>query len=170
VVGRVVDHIIDGVGVLLLGLDQLRPETAAEEVVTAPVTLVEGPRIGAVEVAHAVGEVRLRCLEHEVVVVPHQALCVQAPAVATLNAAEDVEEHGAVGPVEHDRRAVVAARADVVEGAGFLMATGTGHALTVAPRPGPETPRDALVADLFRPRHVPGTAQGRRRHVASDEV
>jgi hypothetical protein len=76
VVGRVVDDIVDGVGVLLLGLDHLRPETAAEEVVTPPVTLVEGPCVGAVEVAHAVGEVRLRRLEDEVIVVPHQALCV----------------------------------------------------------------------------------------------
>jgi hypothetical protein len=70
----VIDDVVDRIGVLLLGLDHLRPETAAEEVVTAPVTLVEGPRIGAVEVAHAVREVRLRRLEDEVVVVPHQAL------------------------------------------------------------------------------------------------
>src|SRR5205807_7937460 len=58
VVDRVVDDIVDGVVVLLLRLDQLRPEAPAKDVIAAPVTLVEGSGVDAVQVAHAVGEDR----------------------------------------------------------------------------------------------------------------
>jgi hypothetical protein len=60
---RIADDVIEGVGVLLLGLDHLRPEAAAEDVVLAAVALIEGACVGAVEVAHAVGEVRGRRLD-----------------------------------------------------------------------------------------------------------
>jgi hypothetical protein len=48
VVERIVQDVLEGGGVLLLRLDQLRPETAAEDVVVAPVTLVEGAGVAAV--------------------------------------------------------------------------------------------------------------------------
>jgi hypothetical protein len=71
VVGRVIEHVVQGPFVLLLGLDHPRPEALAKDVVAAAVPLVEGAGIGAVEVAHAVGEVRGRRLEDEVIVVAH---------------------------------------------------------------------------------------------------
>jgi hypothetical protein len=169
VVGRVVQDVIDRGDVLFLGLDLLRPEPPAEDVVAAPVPVVEGAGVGAVEVAHAVRKVRLRRFEDEVVVVPHQALRVQAPAVPALDAAEDVEEDGAVGGVEDDRRAVVPARTDVVEGAGFQMAARTAHAPTVAPRRVRKRGRDVLGREFFGTRHVPGTRRDQRGHLVGGE-
>jgi hypothetical protein len=58
VVEGIVEDVVERVGVLLLRLDQLGPEAAAEDMIAAAVPLVEGPRIGSVQVPHAVGEVR----------------------------------------------------------------------------------------------------------------
>ena len=127
VVSRVVDDIRDRVLVLLLGLDQPRPEAAAEDVVAATMSLVEGACVGAVQVPHPVGEVRGRSLEDEVVVVPHQAFHVQAPSIPALDAAEDVEEDCAVLAVEDDRRAVVPLRPDVVVSSGGEVTVRTTH-------------------------------------------
>jgi len=60
VADRVVEDVVEGVVVLILGLDHLRPEALAEDVVLAPMAFVEGPGVLAVEVAHAVGQVGQR--------------------------------------------------------------------------------------------------------------
>jgi hypothetical protein len=105
----VVDHVVQGVRVLLLGLDQLRPEAAAEDVVAAAVAFVEGTGVGAVEVAHAVREVRARSLDDQVVVIAHQAADVGAPAVPAFDAPQDVAVDDAVVVVQDDGSTVVAA-------------------------------------------------------------
>jgi hypothetical protein len=89
--------------------------------------LVEGPCVGAVQVSHPIGEVGGRRFEDEVVVVAHEALHVQAPAVSALDAAEDVPEDAAILAVEHDRRPVVAFRPDVIVGPGGEVAARTSH-------------------------------------------
>jgi len=123
----VVEDVLERVLVLLFGFEHPRPEPAAEDVVLAVVALVEGAGVAAVEVAHAVGEVRDRRLDEQVVVVSHQAAHVQPPAVAALDASQDVDEDGPVPGVAEDRRLVVPARADVVVGAGCKVATWTAH-------------------------------------------
>jgi hypothetical protein len=57
VVDRIVEDVVEGVVVLILRLDHLRPEPLPEDVVLAPMALVEGAGVLAVEVAHAVGQV-----------------------------------------------------------------------------------------------------------------
>jgi hypothetical protein len=132
VVNRIVDDVVERRLVLLLALDHLRPEPAPEDVVAAPVSSVEGTCVLAVEVAHAVGEVRPWRLDDEVVVVSHQAMCVRAPAVAPRDASEEAHEDPAVAVVDDDRGAVVPACAHVVVRAGFEVAMGTAHVSTVA--------------------------------------
>ena len=95
--------------------------------------LVEGPCVGAVQVSHPVGEVGGRGLEDEVVVVAHEALHVHPPAVAALDAAEDVPEDAPVLAVEHDRRSVVAFRPDVIVGPGGEVAARTSHPVDDSP-------------------------------------
>ena len=73
-VDRVVEDVLERLLVLLLGFDLLRPEALAEDVIRSPVALVEGARVLAVQVAHAVGEIRERRLDDEVVVVAEEAL------------------------------------------------------------------------------------------------
>jgi hypothetical protein len=161
VVKGIVDDVFDRSLVLLVRLDHLRPVAAAEDVILPLVTLVEGAGVAAVQVAHPVGEVRERGLDEEVVVVPHEAAHVGAPAVAPFDPAQDVEEEDPVSIVQHDRRVVVAADPDVVIGAGFEVTERPSHRSKVTPRE-PLGPRcDGFASPPTRSCHVPGTRLGR---------
>jgi hypothetical protein len=122
-VDRVLDHVVERVRILLVGLDQDGVVAATEEVVPAPVAVIESPGVGAVEVAHAAGQVRLGGLDDQVVVVSHQAPGVDAPVIAVLHAAQEVDEDGAVAVIGRDRPPVVPACRDVVVAAGDKDAT-----------------------------------------------
>ena len=124
---RVVEDVVDRVVVLLLRLDHPRPEPLAEDVVPAAVPLVEGAGVLAVQVAHAVGEVRQRGLDEEVVVVAEQAAGVEAPAIVALDPSQNLEEDPPVVVVLEDRIVVVALRPDVVVGAGCEVTMRTSH-------------------------------------------
>jgi hypothetical protein len=132
VVNRVVEDVFVGVRVLLLRLDQHRVEASSEHVVAASMALVEGPCVGAVEVAHAVGEVGLGGFDDEVVVVPHEAADVDAPAVAAFDAPEDVGPDDPVPVVEDDRALVVSSGRDVVDRAGREVTARAAHPANVA--------------------------------------
>jgi hypothetical protein len=132
VVNRIVENVFVAVRVLLLRLDQHRVEAASEHVIAPPVALVEGACIGAVEVAHAVGEVRRGRFQDEVVVVPHEAANVDAPAVAALDAPEDVGPNDSVPVVEDDRALVVSPGRHVVDRAGREVAARAAHPANVA--------------------------------------
>jgi len=129
VVDRIVDNVVDRVAVLLLGFDHLRPEAPAEDVIAAAVALVEGAGVLAVQVAHAVGEVCAQGLDDQVVVVPHQAANVETPVVPAHHAVEDLDEDDAIPVVQDDRRLVVAACGDVVEGSGGKVTMRASHPL-----------------------------------------
>jgi hypothetical protein len=107
VVEGIVEDVVEGVGVLLLRVDQLRPEAAAEDVVSASVALVEGAGISAVQVPHSVREVWGGGLDDQVVVVSEQTADVGAPAVAAFDPSEDVEEDDAIVVVQHDGQLIV---------------------------------------------------------------
>jgi hypothetical protein len=155
---RVVEDVVERVVVLLLGLDHARPEPLAEDVVLAAVPLVEGTRVLAVQVAHAVGQVRQRCLDEQVVVVAKQAAGVETPAVAAADAPQDVDEDAAVPIIEEDRRVVVPFRADVVVSPGGEVAVRTAHAATVAAA-------EAAIGAMSEFRHATVTDPSRARHV-----
>jgi hypothetical protein len=95
-VERIVEDVLDRVAVLLLRLDHPRPEALAEDVILAAVACVEGLRILAVQVAHPLGQVRLRRLDEQVVVVAQQAADVEAPAVPAHDAPQDLDEGEAI--------------------------------------------------------------------------
>lgn len=133
---RVVDHVVERVRILLVGLDQDGVVAATEEVVPASVAVVEGPSVGAVEVAHAGREVRLRGFDDEVVVVSHQAPGVDAPVIAVLYAAQDVDEDGTVAVIGDDWPPVVTACRDVVVAAGEKDAMWAGHRFDGTPASG----------------------------------
>jgi hypothetical protein len=160
VVNRVVEDVFVGIRVLLLRFDQYRVEAASEHVVAAPMAFVEGPRVGAVEVAHAVGEVGRGCFDDEVVVVPHEAANVDAPAVAALDAPDDVGPDDPVRVVEDDPGLVVSSGRDVVDRAGREVTARAAHRSNV---PGWRHVPDAVasfVTGLVRTRDVPGTRPG----------
>jgi hypothetical protein len=117
---------------MLIGFDQSRREALAEDVVAASVERVEGAGVLAVEIAHPGGEIRLRGLDDEVVVVAHQAAGVEAPAVPPRHAAQLVEEDAPVVVVHEAQLLVVPTRRHVVPGAGGEVAAGSRHPATVA--------------------------------------
>jgi hypothetical protein len=162
VVDGVLDQVLEGGVVLLLGLDHLRPVTAAEEMVLPSVPLVEGARVGTVQVAHALVEVGEGRLDEEVVVVPHQAAHVHPPLVALLDPPKDVHEDDPVFVVAHDRHVVVPARSDVVRGAGEDDAVRSSHPATVSAADAVFPPREPSGTRPAQPRHVPGTRRRRR--------
>jgi hypothetical protein len=139
----VVDDVLKGVRVLLLGLDHDRVKAAAEDVIAAAVAVVEGARIGPVEIAHAVREVGGGRFDDEVVVVAQKAARMDAPAIAADDPPEDLEEDRTVPVVVEDRRPAIAACRDVVVSArgevtrrsahpGDRSAAGAGKPLCVA--------------------------------------
>jgi hypothetical protein len=156
VVDGVVEDVVERVVVLLFGLDHLRPEALAEDVVLASVAFVEGARVLAVEVAHPVGQVRQGRLDEQVVVVPEQAAGVQPPAVRTPDAPQDLEEDGAIPVVEEDRRVVVPFRSDVVVGARREIPVRAAHPSTVTAQLCAKPRAARLGAGPSRTRYVPG--------------
>jgi hypothetical protein len=157
VVDRVVEDVVEGVVVLLFGLDHSGPEALAEDVMLAAVAFVEGTGVLAVEVAHPIGEVGQWRLDDQVVVVAEEAACVEAPAIVPSDALQDLEEDDAVPVVEVDRRVVVPLRPDVVVGPGGEISQRASHDSTVTTTRGPDRRVGRLGAETQRTRHVPGT-------------
>jgi len=141
VVDGVLEDVLERLVVLLFGLDHFRPEPATEDMVLSSMPVVECAGVLTVEVAHAVGQIRERRFDQQVVVVAEQAAGVQAPAVATADAAEDLREDGAVGVVAEDGLIVVPLRDDVVVRAFLEVAARASHAgdrtVVSAPRTAP---------------------------------
>jgi hypothetical protein len=129
---RVLEHVFEDVGVLVVALERPRIEAAAEDVMAEAVTFVEAARIGAVQVSHAVGQVRFGRLDDEVVVRAEEAVGVQAPAVPARHPLQEVEEETAIVVAEEDEGAPVADGGDVVVRTGLELSERAAHVSTVA--------------------------------------
>src|SRR5260221_14315034 len=95
--------------------------------------VIEPSGIRAIEPVHAAGEVGLGCLNDEMEVIGHQDPGGEAPAEAVDDLAEEGEEGLAIGGGAEDGFALVAARGEVVDGAGILDAKGTCHSTAEDP-------------------------------------
>jgi hypothetical protein len=165
VVHRVVEHVFEGLGVLLVGLDHNGVEAASEDVVAARVALVERPGVPTIEVAHSLGEIRGGSFDDEVVVVAEQAARMELPAVPALDASQDLDEDGSVPVVVEDRLLVVSPRRDVVISASSDVAVRSSHAPTVAAAIAWSPRGNASGTPLLRPRYVPSTRHDGNRRV-----
>jgi hypothetical protein len=166
-VDRVVEDVIERMVVLLFGLDHSGPEAAAEDMVLAAVSFVEGAGVLAVQVTHPVREVRERGLDDEVVVVAEQAVGVKAPAVAAANPPQQLDEDGPIPVIQEDRSLVVPFRPDVVVGAGGEVAVRSSHLVertgARSRRPPTSVFRHRTVTDALRARHETRLQKARRR-------
>jgi hypothetical protein len=99
------------------------------------VALVERRGVEAVQPFHPVGERRLAALDHEVVVVAHQAVGVAAPAEAVEHPFEEEDEEDPVVVVQEDRAPVDATRRDVPDPVAEGRAQRSRHPSTVNRRP-----------------------------------
>jgi hypothetical protein len=110
-----------------LAADHPGGEARAEEMAGAAVTEVEALRVPAAEVLHAGGQLGLRRLDDNVVVVRHQAEDVDRPAVAVDRLRQQLEKDEAIAVVADDRSAVDAARGDVEDPVRQLRAQQARH-------------------------------------------
>jgi hypothetical protein len=137
----------------------------------AAVAEIEPLRVAAVQVLHSARELLLRRLDDEVVVRPHQADGVHAPAVAVDALLEEAHEGVAVGIVAEDERAEDAARRDVEEPVRERRAKHARHVPTVAcirPEIADATAKVALLlrSPLSPPDRTEGLTLGLRGTVA----
>jgi hypothetical protein len=78
--------------------------------------------IDAVQLAHPSGKIPLRGFDEEMVVIPHEAVCVTEPVEALYHLAEDGKKPLAVAVVIKNVRPGVAARGDMIDCAGKFYA------------------------------------------------
>jgi hypothetical protein len=140
--------------------------------VIAPlVAAVEAARVVAVEIAHAEIQVCLASFHDEVVVIAHQAVAMNPPAIAPGDAREQVQEDDAVLCVVVDEHAAVAARRDVVVRPREDRSQRSRHASdrTAARRASRESTqiRHTLHWPTARARHWTGAVPGTRQVRAS---
>jgi hypothetical protein len=105
-----------------LALHQHGVIAALEQVAGAAVAPVEGLRVDPAEVAHPLAEIGRQRLDHQVVVVAHQAVGVAQPSAPGDGAPEQIEKVLPVGIILIDSRSSVAAPGHVVQGALELEA------------------------------------------------
>jgi NADPH-dependent ferric siderophore reductase len=105
----VVQHVHDRPVQVSLRVDHPRGEPRAEQVASAPVSVVEPLRVLAVEVLDTRRELRLRRIEHEVDVVVHQAEGLAVPVIALDRCGEQAQIGEPIVVVAEDRGPVDAA-------------------------------------------------------------
>lgn len=133
---RVAEDVADGGEQVFVLLHEERAVAALEEVAVAAVAAVEALGVDTVQVPHAAGEVRLRRLHEQVVVVRHQAVREPLPAVALAAERECLEEALAVCRVPVDRLALVPTCDDVEDSVCELDAGRACDPPTLAPGSG----------------------------------
>jgi hypothetical protein len=128
---RVLEHVATDPEVVVLRLDHLRPEPSLEDMSDLIVARVERHRVEPVEVVHALGDVGVRRLHDEVVVVRHQAVRVDAPSTRPRHLEQETGEELAVVVAAVDGRAADASRHDVVDPVSNARSRESRHAPTV---------------------------------------
>jgi hypothetical protein len=108
-------------------LDEDAFEPSLEKVAVSFMPLVKELGVDAVKLSHAEGEIAIGCFDQKVVVVGHEAIGVAQPVITLVDMLECIEEVLAVLVVFEDGLLFVAARSDVIHGAGVFDAKGTGH-------------------------------------------
>ena len=115
-----------------LGVDQLRPERACEEMPIPLVPAVELERVASDPATHARAEIWLRRLDHDVDMRVHEAVRVYQPAVPLVAPGEPCQESAAVVVVEDDRRLCIPASDHVLDRSGGIDPRLTRHAKRIA--------------------------------------
>jgi hypothetical protein len=124
---RVLEHVLDRGGEVLLALDHPRREAFAEEMAPAFAPPIERLGVDPVEPPHPLGEAPELGLEDEVVVVRHQAEGVHAPVVALHLLREEAEEQAEVVNHPERHRARHASGRDVVDPARRELVSRSPH-------------------------------------------
>jgi hypothetical protein len=115
----------------LLHDDRLLP--TLEDVPAVSVNLVEPLGIDAFELPHPIGQIRVRRLQEQVVVVGDDTVCVAPPIEALAHISEHLQEQLPVAVKAEDVPTTVTARRDVLQGDRKLKSEGARHAQSQLP-------------------------------------
>jgi hypothetical protein len=96
-------------------LDEDRVESSLKEVSVDDVSVIERLCVCAVQLLHALGQVRLQRLEDEVVMVGHEAVAMAEPPPTLNDCLEQFEKQEVVVRVDEDLLSSIAARCDVID-------------------------------------------------------
>jgi hypothetical protein len=77
--------------------------------------------------SHPFGQIRFRGSDHEVIMIPHQAVSMAAPAIPRNNFTQDIQESGPILIVLKDRFLPIASGSQMIECAGILDAQRPSH-------------------------------------------
>ena len=116
-----------GLEEVLVGVDRLREEPAAEQRAVEPVAPVEPLSVPRPEMVHAGRQVAVRTEQDQVVVVAHQAVGVGLDSLVALEVVEETEESPPVPIVEVDRLVAGTPVHHVVPAAGRVVPEGSCH-------------------------------------------
>jgi hypothetical protein len=81
--------------------------------------------------SHPFGQIRFRGFDHEMIMIPHQAVSVAAPAKPRNNFTQDIQESCAILIVVKDRFLAIASGSYMIECTGILDAQRTDHDFTL---------------------------------------
>jgi hypothetical protein len=103
-----------------------------EQMTDPAVPFVEMLGVDAVQLSHAEGEIAVRGLDEEMIVIGHETVGVANPIVAFINVLESVKEVLAVLVILEDRFLLIAARSYMIDCAGVFYAKWADHDERVA--------------------------------------
>jgi len=115
-----------------VAFDEYVVKASLEEMPFVAVPPVEPPRVHAVQPVHSAGDIRLRRLNEEVIVIRHQAIRMASPIEDLDDLLEQLEETEPVTVIDEDLLLAVPAGRHVVGSAGSLESGRAGHLPTVA--------------------------------------
>ena len=132
---RIQDDVATDLEKVGLPVDELRAESALQDVSASIVGPIEPLCVYPVQLPHRSGEVALRRLQQHVIVIAHQAVGVATHAIARDHRGQDDQEERAVCIVLEDGLPVIAPRGDVIDTTGERQPERSRHSATLPPRP-----------------------------------
>ncbi len=125
---------------VLLNQDRLVP--ALKEMPCPAMPFVEELGIDAIQLPHAYGEIAVRSLDEQMIMIGHEAVGMTDPIVALIDMLEGVQEILPVPVVLEYGLLFIAAGGYVIDCAGIFNAEGAGHGLTVTEKSANVKPQD----------------------------
>src|SRR2546430_2267625 len=110
---------------VLLNENSFKPPL--EDMANAAVSLVKCLGINTIELPHSLRQVSIRCFNHQVIVVVHQAIAVANPVEPLGDPSQSVQKQFSVAIDLEDRFAIISAGGDVVKRAVVLDSQGPCH-------------------------------------------
>ena len=96
------------------------------------VPFIEVLGVDTVQLSHTEGEIAVRGLDEEVIVIGHEAVGVTEPVVAFVDVLESVQKVLAVLVISKDWFLLIPTGSYMIDCAGILYAKRTGHNATIA--------------------------------------